>query len=94
MTHQRKAYIAFDTPEELEAKRQEIQNFQYDCHTRSQMRNSLTLPKAEVEQMIADGKQYVVRFKIEAGQEVLVNDLGTFQDRSRSGGSGERPDSW
>ena len=70
-----KAYIAFDTPEELEAKRQEIQNFQYDCHTRSQMRNSLTLPKEEVEQMIVDGKQYVVRFKIEAGQEVLVNDL-------------------
>ena len=70
-----KAYIAFDTPEELEAKRQEIQNFQYDCHTRSQMRNSLTLSKEEVERMIADGKQYVVRFKIEAGQEVLVNDL-------------------
>ena len=70
-----KAYIAFDTPEELEAKRQEIQNFQYDCHTRSQMRNSLTLPKEEVEQLIADGKQYVVRFKIEAGHEVLVNDL-------------------
>jgi glutamyl-tRNA synthetase len=39
------------------------------------MRNSLTLPKEEVEQLIADGKQYVVRFKIEAGQEVLVNDL-------------------
>ena len=70
-----KAYIAFDTPEELEAKRQEIQNFQYDCHTRNQMRNSLTLPKEEVDQLIADGKQYVVRFKIEAGQEVLVNDL-------------------
>ena len=70
-----KAYIAFDTPEELEAKRAEIQNFQYDCHTRSQMRNSLTLPKEEVDQLIADGKQYVVRFKIEAGQEVLVNDL-------------------
>ena len=70
-----KAYIAFDTPEELEAKRAEIQNFQYDCHTRTQMRNSLTLPKEEVEQLIADGKQYVVRFKIEAGQEVLVNDL-------------------
>ena len=28
-----KAYIAFDTPEELEAKRQEIQNFQYDAST-------------------------------------------------------------
>ena len=70
-----KAYIAFDTPQELEAKRAEIQNFQYDCHTRSQMRNSLTLPKEEVEQLIAGGQQYVVRFKIEAGQEVLVNDL-------------------
>ena len=67
--------VAFDTPEELEAKRQEIQNFQYDCHTRSMMRNSLTLPKEEVDQLIADGKQYVVRFKIDAGQEVLVNDL-------------------
>ena len=70
-----KAYIAFDTPEELEAKRTEIQNFQYDSHTRSQMRNSLTLPKEEVEQLIADGEQYVVRFKIDGGQEVLVNDL-------------------
>ena len=70
-----KAYIAFDTPEELEAKRTEIQNFQYDSHTRNQMRNSLTLPKEEVEQLIADGEQYVVRFKIDGGQEVLVNDL-------------------
>ena len=70
-----KAYIAFDTPQELEAKRAEIQNFQYDSHTRSQMRNSLTMPEAEVKQLIADGVQYVVRFKIEAGQEVLVNDL-------------------
>lgn len=70
-----KAYIAFDTPEELEQKRSEIQNFQYDCHTRSQMRNSLTLPKEEVEQLIASGHQYVVRFMVEPGQEILVNDL-------------------
>jgi len=28
------AYIAFDTPEELEAKRNEIPNFQYDAATR------------------------------------------------------------
>ena len=70
-----KAYIAFDTPEELEAKRQEIQNFQYDAKTRGMMRNSLTLQKEEVERLIADGHQYVVRFKIEPGQTVLVNDL-------------------
>ena len=70
-----KAYIAFDTPEELEAKRNEIKNFQYDAHTRSMMRNSLTLPKEEVEQLIADGKQYVVRFKVKPGEEVHVHDL-------------------
>ena len=70
-----KAYIAFDTPEELEQKRQEIQNFQYDAKTRGMMRNSLTLQKEEVERLMADGHQYVVRFKIEPGQTVLVNDL-------------------
>ena len=70
-----KAYIAFDTPEELEAKRNEIKNFQYDAHTRGMMRNSLTLPKEEVEQLIADGNQYVVRFKVEPGEEVHVHDL-------------------
>jgi len=70
-----KAYIAFDTPEELEQKRQEVQNFQYDCHTRGQMRNSLTLAKEEVDRLIGEGCQYVVRFKVEAGQEILVNDL-------------------
>ena len=70
-----KAYIAFDTPEELEAKRQEIKNFQYDCHTRMQMRNSLTLSAEEVKQLIDDGRQYVVRFKIEPGVDILVDDL-------------------
>ena len=51
-----KAYIAFDTPEELEAKRNEIQNFQYDARTRMQMRNSLTLDPAEVNERIQDGE--------------------------------------
>ena len=40
-----------------------------------QMRNSLTLSKEEVDQLIADGKQYTVRFKIEPGQEIHVNDM-------------------
>lgn len=70
-----KAYIAFDTPEDLETKRQEIKNFQYDAHTRMMMRNSLTLPAEEVERLIADGNQYVVRFKIEPGEDVHVNDM-------------------
>ena len=70
-----KAYIAFDTPEELEAKRAEVKNFQYDAHTRGMMRNSLTMPADEVEQLIADGNQYVVRFKIEPGEDIHVNDM-------------------
>ena len=69
------AYIAFDTPEELDAKRNEIANFQYDASTRMQMRNSLTLSKEEVDALIAEGKQYVVRFKIEPNEDVHVNDL-------------------
>lgn len=70
-----KAYIAFDTPEDLEAKRKETDNFQYDARTRMQMRNSLTMSKEEVEALIAGGNQYVVRFLIEPGVAVHVDDL-------------------
>ncbi len=70
-----KAYIAFDTPEQLEAKRSEIANFQYDASTRLQMTNSLTLSAEEVAKRIKSGEQYVVRVKIEPNQEIIVNDI-------------------
>ncbi|MDO5523821.1 MAG: glutamate--tRNA ligase [Bacteroidia bacterium] len=70
-----KAYLAFDTPEQLEAKRNETPNFQYDASTRLQMRNSLTLPAEEVKQLIDNGTQYVVRIKIEPGTDITVTDL-------------------
>ena len=70
-----KAYYAFDTPEELDAKRKEIANFQYDARTRGMMRNSLVMSAEEVENLISEGHQYVVRFKVEPGRTVLVNDL-------------------
>lgn len=70
-----RAYIAFDTPAELEAKRAQVANFQYDAHTRTQMRNSLTLPPEEVKALIDAGTPYVVRFKVEPGRNVEVNDL-------------------
>lgn len=69
------AYIAFDTPEELEAKRAEIPNFQYDASTRLQMRNSLSLPPQESQALLDAGTQYVVRIKIEPKQTIVVNDL-------------------
>ncbi len=70
-----KAYIAFDTPEELEAARRDTPNFQYDASTRGRMRNSLTLPPEEVKRLVDAGEQYVVRFKIEPNEDVHVNDL-------------------
>lgn len=70
-----KAYIAFDTPEELQAAREATPNFQYDASTRGQMRNSLTISAEEVERRIAEGEPYVVRFKIEPGREIAVDDL-------------------
>lgn len=70
-----KAYYAFDTPEELDAKRGEIQNFQYDASTRMQMRNSLALPADETARLLQEGVNYVVRFKIEPGEDVHVNDI-------------------
>lgn len=70
-----KAYIAFDTPEELEQARASHPNFQYDATTRMQMRNSLSLPAEEVQKLMADGVPYVVRFLIEPGRDVEVNDL-------------------
>ena len=70
-----KAYYAFDTPEELEAKRAEIKNFQYDARTRGMMRNSLSLPADEVKALMDRGEKWVVRFRIEPDQDVVVHDL-------------------
>lgn len=69
------AYIAFDKPEELEAKRTEISNFQYDASTRMSMKNSLTLSAEEIKSAISSGENYVVRMKIEPNEEIKVQDL-------------------
>ena len=70
-----KAYMAFDTPEELEAKRAEIENFQYDASTRMSMRNSLSMSAEDVQALLDAGHQYVVRFKVEPGEKVVVDDI-------------------
>ena len=70
-----KAYIAFDTPEELEKAHAENPNFQYAATTRLKMRNSLSMSKEDVDALIAAGEKYVVRFLIEPGRDVEVDDL-------------------
>ncbi len=74
------AYYAFDTPEELENMRKMLEqerkgNPQYDCHSRMQMNNSLTMSEEEVQKKISAGVPYVIRIKIPEGEEVVVNDL-------------------
>ena len=69
------AYIAFNTPQQLEARRAEVANFQYDASTRISMTNSLTLSAEEVETRIANGEQYVVRAMIEPNEEIVVHDI-------------------
>jgi glutamyl-tRNA synthetase len=71
----RLAYFAFDTPEELEAKRSAIPNFQYDASTRLSMRNSLTLPEEETRALLEAGKSYTVRIRIEPDQMICIPDV-------------------
>ena len=69
------AYYAFDTPEELNAKRSEQPNFLYGQKTRMQMRNSLTLTANEVEDLLSKNTPYVVRIKMPENEEVAFLDM-------------------
>jgi len=73
------AYYAFDTEEELNARREALkaqnQTFQYDCRSRMEMKNSLTLGPEETERLLAAGSSYVVRLKVPAGEVVRFSDL-------------------
>jgi len=69
------AYYAFDTPEELDAKRKEFPNFLYGQATRLQMRNSLTLSEDEVMELLALNTPHVVRIRIPEDEQVVFNDL-------------------
>jgi glutamyl-tRNA synthetase len=66
------AYYAFDTPEELEQMR--TAHAKYDYTNRMRMRNSLSMPAAEVERLLATGNPVTVRFKIPSESEVTFDD--------------------
>ena len=75
-----KAYYAFDTPEELdkirnEAKKMGMANWQYNVVSRMNMRNSLTLPKSDVEKLLADEVPYVIRMKMPRNEDVRFHDV-------------------
>ncbi|MDL1913853.1 MAG: glutamate--tRNA ligase [Bergeyella sp.] len=72
------AYVAFDTPEELETLRKNHENkgevFSYNYRTRKHLRNSLSLPEKEVKSLIEKKTPYVIRFKVPVDQTIHIRD--------------------
>ena len=73
------AYYAFDSAEELNARREaaekEGQTFIYNSVSRKELRNSLTLPAEEVERLLCETTDWTVRFKMPVGRIVAMDDL-------------------
>jgi glutamyl-tRNA synthetase len=75
-----KAYYAFDTAEELDALRKQLEeakvdNPSYNAVTRMQMKNSITLSKEEVEEKLASNVPYVIRLKVPIKEEIRFKDI-------------------
>lgn len=66
------AYYSFDTPQEGDALREK--GLKYDYTTRLSMRNSLTLSKDEVNNLLNSGNHYVIRFKTPENVDVTFTD--------------------
>ena len=73
------AYYAFDTPEELNTLRAELEakgeTFCYNHAVREQLATSLRLSAEEVEERKARGDQWVIRFKMPENEVVKMDDL-------------------
>ena len=69
------AYYAFDTPSDLENKRKEIPNFQYNKAHRKEMKNSISLSENEVNDLLKNNTPYVVRIIMPEQETLSFNDL-------------------
>ena len=73
------AYLAFDTPEELDQIRAEFEArgdvFAYNYETRNRLRNSISLPEEEVEKLLEEKTPYVIRFKMPLDRIINLNDI-------------------
>ena len=75
LIEQGNAYYAFDTPEDLDEKRKEIPNFQYSHTHRMGMKNSLSLSKEEVDDLLKNNTPYVIRIQVPENEEVSLDDV-------------------
>ena len=73
------AYYAFDTSEELDVLRKEAESkgetFAYNYSVREKLPTSLSLSQEEVEERIARGDIWVIRFKMPENEVVEMDDL-------------------
>ncbi|MFA6713199.1 MAG: glutamate--tRNA ligase [Bacteroidales bacterium] len=73
------AYYAFDTSETLDRLRKKAESektvFIYNYKIRNQMLTSLVLSPKEVESLISNGEQWVIRFKMPENENVYMQDL-------------------
>ena len=73
------AYYAFDTAEDLGAKRAEMeaagQTFIYNHSTRLGLRNSLSMPEAEWKELLESRTDWTIRFKMPESRIVKMDDL-------------------
>ncbi len=73
------AYYAFDKPEVLEELRKADESkgetFTYNYRIRNQMQTSLVLSDDDVQKRIQSGEQWVIRFKMPEGEDVVMQDL-------------------
>jgi glutamyl/glutaminyl-tRNA synthetase len=73
------AYIAFDTPEGLDAKREaaeaEGNTFTYNASSRKEMDNGLVHSAEDVQKRIDAGEDYVIRFKMPEQEELSLQDI-------------------
>jgi glutamyl-tRNA synthetase len=79
LVKQGNAYYAFDTPAELEQMRSDFKTTenpspQYNAVIRDRMKNSLTLPDEQVQQMLQT-EPYVIRIKMPVNEEITFNDM-------------------
>jgi glutamyl-tRNA synthetase len=80
LIHSGHAYYAFDTAEELDrmrdqAKQMGMPNWQYNHVSRTNMRNSITLPANEVQELLDQGEPYVIRMKMPRNEDIRFEDI-------------------
>ena len=73
------AYYAFDSADELAARRTEAESkgetFMYNAASRNTLRNSLSLPEAEVKRLLEETTDWTIRFKMPGNRIVKMDDL-------------------